>query len=214
MNFNLIDLEHWERKDCFNHFMTVAKSTYSLTVNMDITKLMAFIKTNNYRLYPTFTWIVTKALNQHVEFRTCFDYSHQLGYYDEISPCYSVLNEKTKIVDSITTPYSTQFKDFYHHMVMDLDNYKNSNIKPAFIPNFYLVSCLPWLSYTSFDVNNQSDFDFLLPMVTWGKYINQNNTILMPLTLQVHHAVADGYHCSLFYADVEEVLQNPDLYLK
>ncbi|WP_252241915.1 CatA-like O-acetyltransferase [Clostridium sp. ZBS18] len=36
----------------------------------------------------------------------------------------------------------------------------------------------------------------------------------MPLTLQVHHAVADGYHCSLFYSDVQQVLENPQNYIK
>ncbi|MBP3889085.1 MAG: chloramphenicol acetyltransferase CAT [Cellulosilyticum sp.] len=213
MNFTLIDMENWERKECFNHFMTVAKSTYSLTVNMDITYLMTFIKQHNLRLYPTFTWIITRALNQHVEFKTCYDLNHQLGYYDEISPCYSILDDQTKIMDSMTTPYDQNFKNFYIQMTTDLDNYKTSKHKTDFLPNFFLVSCLPWLSYTSFDVNNQSDYDFLLPMVTWGKYFEQQDKILMPLTLQVHHAVCDGYHCSLFYKDVETVLAHPEHYL-
>lgn len=36
----------------------------------------------------------------------------------------------------------------------------------------------------------------------------------MPLTMQIHHAAADGYHCSLFYSDVEEVLKRPEEYLE
>ena len=36
----------------------------------------------------------------------------------------------------------------------------------------------------------------------------------MPLTLQIHHAVADGYHCGLFFRDVEEMLRRPELFLK
>ena len=51
-------------------------------------------------------------------------------------------------------------------------------------------------------------------MVTWGKFFEENNKIIMPLTIQVHHAVADGYHCSLFFSDVEEISRNPEQYLK
>ena len=46
-NFKIIDMENWARKDCFNHFMNKTKSTYSITVNVDISNLMKFIKKNN-----------------------------------------------------------------------------------------------------------------------------------------------------------------------
>ncbi|MBE5960860.1 MAG: chloramphenicol acetyltransferase CAT [Lachnospiraceae bacterium] len=214
MKFTTIDLNEWERKDCFLHFISVAKCTYSLTVNVDITRLISFIKENNYRLYPSFTWIITKALNNHQEFKMSFDQDNNLGYYDEISPYYSVLNGKTKNMDSLYTSYDSEFKQFYKNMTEDMERYETYNSKSFPAKNFFIVSCLPWLNYTSFNVTNQGEQQFLSPMVTWGKYVKQGDKILMPLTLQVHHAVADGYHCSLFYHDVEEILQNPEAYLK
>ena len=36
----------------------------------------------------------------------------------------------------------------------------------------------------------------------------------MPVTIQIHHAAADGYHCSLFFSDVKEMCSNPGKYLK
>lgn len=214
MAFNLIDIETWERKDCYNHFMTIAKCSYCLTVNVDVTIFVKYITDNMYRLYPAFTWIVARAINNHVEFKMSVDRSGNLGFFDEISPDYSVLNNKTKIVDSLCTPYAAKFSQFYKNMTTDLDKYENSTIKTHPQTNFFLVSCLPWLSYSSFSITNHSDRQFLFPIVTWGKYFEQNDRIFMPLTLQIHHAVADGYHCSLFYKDVEQVLQNPEDYLK
>ena len=213
-NFKIIDMENWARKDCFNHFMNIAKSTYSLTVNVDISNLMKFIKKNNYRLYPVFTWIISRAINNTKEFKMGFNKEGQVGYFNEISPDYSVIDDKTKIMDSLCTPYNTSFKVFYKNMVEDLNNYKEKGIKPNNKCDFFLVSCIPWMSYTSFDVNNQSEFQFLFPMITWGKYFELNNKILMPLTLQIHHAAADGYHCSLFYNDVEKILKKPEEYLE
>ncbi|MEM1485141.1 CatA-like O-acetyltransferase [Oscillospiraceae bacterium PP1C4] len=214
MSFHLIDLENWERKDCFNHFMNIAKSTYSLTVNIDITKLIDFIKKNNYRLYPTFTWIVSKAVNNHMEFRMGFDSDRNLGYYDTIFPDYSVLNDKTKIMDSLCTAYEEEFVSFYNCMVSDMENYKSSGAHTQRHSNFFIVSCLPWLNYSAFTATNESEHQFLFPMVTWGKYIELDGKVLMPLTLQIHHAVADGYHCSLFYNNIEQITMNPEIYLK
>ena len=54
---------------------------------------------------------------------------------------------------------------------------------------------------------------FLFPMVTWGKYYEVNERVKLPLTLQIHHAVADGYHCSLFFEAVEQIVSNPGQYL-
>lgn len=213
-DFEIIDMETWDRKDCFNHFMTVAKSTYSLTVNVDITKLLAFIKEKNYRLYPSFTWIVSRAVNNNKEFRLGFNEQGRLGYFKEISPDYAVIDDKTKIMDSLCTAYDNRFKVFYENMVNDLDNYQEKKIITNYNPNFFIVSCIPWFSYTSFNINNQSDAQFLFPMITWGKYFKQGDKVLMPLTLQVHHAAADGYHCSLFYNDVEKVLKNPEIYIE
>ena len=212
MIFNKLDLENWERRDVFNHFTTIAKSSYSLTVNIDVTKLLSYIKRNNLRFYPTFTWIVTKAINNQLEFKMGFDEKKNLGYYDVIYPAYAVFNEKTKIADSLCTEYTDDFNAFYNKMISDMDSFEKFGIRSNRHPNTFIVSCVPWLSYSSFTTNNESDNMFLFPMVVWGKYFEQGDKILMPLTLQIHHAVADGYHCSLFYKDIEDIINTLEMY--
>ena len=55
MNFELIDMEHWDRAECYQHFTTVAKSTYSITVDLDITELFRYVREKNVRFFPAFT---------------------------------------------------------------------------------------------------------------------------------------------------------------
>ena len=40
MAFQLIDLENWERREFYEHFIKEVVCTYSVVVNMDITNLM------------------------------------------------------------------------------------------------------------------------------------------------------------------------------
>ncbi|URZ07052.1 CatA-like O-acetyltransferase [Clostridium felsineum] len=215
MKFNIIDMDNWDRKECFNHFFNYAKSTYSITVNVDITELCNYIRENKLRFYPTFTWIVSKAINNYQEFKMAFDKEGRLGFFDEIGPSYSVLNDKTKVMSDLYTTFSNNFLRFYVNMTNHLDKYKkNTDFITELQENFFIVSCLPWLNYTSFNVNNEGSSPFLFPMVTWGKFFDKDNRVLIPLTIQVHHAVADGYHCSLFFSDVNRMVSNPKQYLR
>lgn len=214
MEFKIIDLENWERAECFQHFSTVAKSTYSLTAEVDITNLMKYIRKKGLRLFPTFTWLVTYALNQQEVFRMGYDENGNLGIWDEIYPDYSVLNEKTKNMDSLCTPYESSFALFYEAMCRDTKAYKEEGKGTKKYPNFFVASCLPWLKYTSFTATNESSYTFLFPMVTWGKYVEVQERVIMPLTLQIHHAAADGYHCAKFFQQIDEMISNLEYYLE
>lgn len=213
-NFKLVDMEKWERAECFQHFSTIAQSTYSITVEIDITELFRYIKEHNLRLFPTFTWIITTAINKQPEFRMGYDQNERLGVWDSIYPDYSVLDDKTKIMDSLCTPYDSSFSVFYGKMCHDTDMFKEHRKRTETYPNIFIASCIPWLKYSSFTASNESNYTFFFPMVTWGKYEKIDEKVKIPLTLQIHHAVADGYHCSLFYEEVENMVQNPEKYLK
>ena len=55
MEFKVIDMDNWSRKETFEHFSTVAKSTYSLTVKVDVTNLVEKIKKENIAAVVTQT---------------------------------------------------------------------------------------------------------------------------------------------------------------
>ena len=49
-----------------------------------------------------------------------------------------------------------------------------------------------------FNINVFDDGKFLLPIFTMGKYFERDGKRLLPLAIQVHHAVCDGYHIGVF----------------
>lgn len=49
-------------------------------------------------------------------------------------------------------------------------------------------------TFTSFNINVFGDGKYLLPIFTLGKYFEENEKRMIPLAIQVHHAVCDGYH--------------------
>ena len=73
-------------------------------------------------------------------------------------------------------------------------------------PNTFDVSCLPWVRYRSFDMHIFDSGTYLAPVVTWGKYEREGDRTVLPVSLNIHHAVADGFHLSRFFLELQELL--------
>lgn len=44
------------------------------------------------------------------------------------------------------------------------------------------------------------------PRINWGKYVTRDGRTTLPVTLTVHHALADGLHISRFFLNLEKEL--------
>lgn len=51
---------------------------------------------------------------------------------------------------------------------------------------------------------------FLAPAITWGEYEMLQGRYMMPLTMNIHHAVADGFHLCRFFNEVQELINTLD----
>ena len=86
MAFQLIDLENWERREFYEHFISEVVCTYSAVVNLDITNL------KGQKLYPAMIWLLTKTVNDMPEFRTSLT-PEGLGIYDDMLTKNSITNK-------------------------------------------------------------------------------------------------------------------------
>jgi chloramphenicol O-acetyltransferase type A len=69
---------------------------------------------------------------------------------------------------------------------------------------FYSV--LPWLSFTGFkNAHHHIEMDHFPRMVT-GKPYQQGKDWYMPLSIEVHHALADGRHVAAVFNGLQEIL--------
>lgn len=202
MSFHLIDFKTWERKEFYEHFIKEVVCTYSATVNLDITNL------KKYRLYPTIIWLLTKTVNQMPEFRTALT-DDGIGIYDEMNPAYTIFNEKNKNFSGIWTEFNPDYNIFLNSYIADIEKYSSSvnfSPKPDRPLNSFDISMIPWVTFTSFNINVFDSGKYLLPIFTLGKYFEENEKRIIPLSIQVHHAVCDGYHIGKFTEILQEYI--------
>lgn len=52
-----------------------------------------------------------------------------------------------------------------------------------------------------------------MPIITIGKYDKNENKIVLPITIQIHHAVCDGFHVAKFINKLQEWCNEPEKHL-
>ena len=205
--YTKIDLNEWKRGKLFQNYIDNMRIVMSLTVDIDVTKLTKFTKNNDLKFYPVMMWIVSKVVNAHDEFKYGWDNNGNLIRWNFISPSYTEFHKEDENFTKLSTVYCDNIFEFYNQFMLDREKFKN---KRAFVENqplnFFDVSCLPWVKYNHFDVHVFDEGKFLAPVVTWGKYELEQEKYIMPLTMNIHHAVADGFHLSRFFNEVQELI--------
>ena len=194
MAFQLIDIETWERREFYEHFIKEVVCSFSVTVNLDITRL------KEERLYPAMIWLLTKTVNEMPEFRMSLT-KEGLGVYDSMHPMYTVFNKENKNFSGIWSYFSDDYSTFLRIYEADVSEYAHSTRytpKAGTPENAFNISMVPWLEFTSLNLNVYDEGRFLLPIFTMGKYFERDGKRLLPLAIQIHHAVCDGYHVGLF----------------
>lgn len=207
MKFNKISFQDWKRKEQFEHYQSNIPCTYSMTVKLDITKLIH----TRQKLYPTMLYTLAQAVNRHEEFRTSFDTDGNIGVFDTMHPCYTVFHKETETFSNIWTPFTDNYSEFltmYENDIRIYGNVEKMNAKPDEPPNTFPVSMIPWESFESINLNLQKGYDYLTPIFTIGKYYQESNLYYIPLAIQVHHAVCDGFHVCRLVQELREFLSS------
>ena len=205
MEYRNVEFEVWNRKDLFQFYIQRMRMVMSLTVEMDVTPLVAFAKRQGMKFYPLMIWGVSKVVNAHDEFKYGWDPQGKLIQWASVWPSYADFHPEDGNFTKMVTPFSEDLFAFHARFLQDRVEYRDRRgILAHQPPNFFDVSCLPWVRYQHFDVHVFDEGTFLAPVITWGRYEKEQGKLVMPLTMNIHHAVADGFHLSRFFREVQD----------
>ncbi len=209
--FKPIDTSSWKRKPYFDHYFSQIRCTYSITVNIDITNVLSFKDRNKVKLYPLLIYVISKAVNKYEEFRTAINDRGEIGIWETLSPCYTVFHKDSESFSNIWTEWNDDLNLFLSNFEQDSKRFgqiDRIDAKPNTPANVFPISSLPWTTFTGFNLNIFADGTYLLPIFTYGKYFKDGNRYLIPLSIQVHHAVCDGFHVSRLINEIQQECSN------
>lgn len=202
-----INLNTWPRSELFRFYIDEMRIVMSLTVDIDITPLRCFVKAHGLKFYPTMIWVVATIINAHDEFKYGWDDAGNLIKWTSVSPSYAHFHKTDERFTKMVTPFTADLFDFHARFLHDRARCDSlRGIVGHQPPNFFDVTCLPWVHYRHFDLHVFDEGRFLAPVVSWGKFDNEGGRSVMPMTMNIHYAVADGYHLSRFFTEVQMMI--------
>lgn len=200
-SYTPIDLDAWPRREHFHYYRNFVKCSYSVTVRIDITSLLRFSHANHYRFYGCSIYLFARTVNEMPEMRMMLTPKGTPGIWDVVHPNFTVFHKDDHTFSDLWTTYDDDFSVFYQNFEQVLATYgdihgiKGRSDQPA---NFFCVSCVPWMDFTACSTSASGDPN-LFPIFTYGKYTEENGRFIVPVTLTISHAAADGYHASQFF---------------
>ena len=207
--FTLYD-HTWPRSSHFAYYTKgFVKSVNSITVRVDVTQFLARTKQKGLKFFPAFTAVTGQVIAALPEMCTNVDSDGNPGYYSYLNPNFTIFHEDDKTFSDVWSQYDADFDTFYQNLLTDVETYKDKKgikVKDGQPRNFFCISCVPWLSYESYCPVNYGGSPNLFPIITFGKYTEENGRLTLPFSLTISHACMDGYHLSLFFQKLQEAL--------
>ncbi|MEE1032189.1 MAG: CatA-like O-acetyltransferase [Ruminococcus sp.] len=213
--FHPIDYNAWDRKEIYEAFDGYL---YCLTVEVDVTHFLRILKEKQYKFYPSICYCIAKTVNENQDYRYA-KIDGVIGYWDQVQAHYTLLRKNSNhLFTHQRTLYSDDFSTFYQQFLEDKEKAENGdslyfdksgardNVHISIMPNTS-HSGLSYSKPTSFTNYGTPNTSFV-PFVMIGKYHEVNGQMKMPVTVEFHHAVNDGYHAEQFFQKFEACLQN------
>ncbi len=211
--FTPVDYARWPRRPWFEHYMHTSRCNYSLTWELDVTALVPRLKQRGQRFYPAMLYMLATVVNRHAEFRTALGPDGLPGVFSHMEVSYTLFRPESETFTVLWTAYNPDFAAFAEKFRRDAARWGGENAvlaKPEMPQNVFDVSSIPWITFTGFNLNLFSKGEHLLPIFTFGRYREQGEKILLPVSMQLHHAVCDAYHAARFAGEVQALAARPD----
>ncbi|MDY5940223.1 MAG: CatA-like O-acetyltransferase, family 3 [Eubacteriales bacterium] len=211
MAYKVIDQNTYYRKDIFRHFSEDCKCSTSMTARMDVSALVRYSKKTGTRFYLNFLYLLSKVLNSRDDYKMGYLWqTKELICYDTVHPTQYVFHEDTETCSPVYSTYYADHDTFYKAALEDMERAKKTRVYGLDMenhPNWFDASYIPWLSYDSLNIELPDGHLFFAPIINWGKYREENNRLVMPVSVRLNHAIADGYLVAKVFRLLEQEIK-------
>lgn len=207
-----IDLDTWTRRETFEYYREQVPCTYAVTVEIDVTSLLAPLRRTRRKTYLAQVWAIANAVNRRREFRMALSEAGAPAAWPAVHPAFTVFNAVNETFATVWSEYDSDFAAFHDRtadVLADAASATTMFPQGELPPDVFDVSSLPWTHFTGFMLQIDGGTRHLLPIFTIGRYVERDGRTFMPLAVQVHHASADGFHTARLVDDIRELMAEP-----
>ncbi|WP_066629334.1 chloramphenicol acetyltransferase [Labilibacter marinus] len=205
-----INLNTWNRKEHFDFFSQFKEPFFGIVADVDCTKAYESVKNAGISFYAWYMHKSLLAVNTIPEFK-CRIINQQPMVYDEVHVAGTTIRDDETFGFTFV-PYSSDFNTFQNNLKSESQRVKvssglglNDNTARVDVIHY---STLPWINFSSLTHARSGVHPDSIPKITFGKAVLKNGIMMLPVAINVHHALMDGIHVNKFLEKFEELLND------
>lgn len=210
--YRVIDRSTWPRREQFELFKGFGFPYFSVTTEIDITAYRRALPRGGH-----FTLGIVHALaaaaNSVPPFRQRIR-GEDVIEFEVVHPSIILLNDEEAFRFCVL-PFAAEYVRFTEGASERMERARaaSSMFDVADQEDFLFLTSLPWISFHGVTHAVPTPSADSVPRIAWGKAREVNGQVLLPLNVQVHHALVDGLHAARFFERAEAILQDADSWL-
>lgn len=203
-----IDVETWNRKDLFRFFRGFEQPHFNITANVDVSRLKEFTKKESLSFSLSALHSAVKSANSIPEFRTRI-IDGKVVEFGIVHGSQPIMLEDESFLFCLYE-YCEDVHDFDRNGRVAAEQCKSAGMldgNPERLDQIFF-SVIPWVSFTSFKNAQRRDDAETVPRIVFGKVFERDGRHLMPVSVEVHHALVDGLHVGRFFERFQNTLDS------
>jgi chloramphenicol O-acetyltransferase type A len=205
----IIPLEGWNREETFRFFSTFKQPFFNVHTEIDITPLYQYCKANGLSISLAYMYATLQAARATQNF--CYRIENsQVVQYNGLDLSSTVLKDDNNIAFT-HFPYHEKLEDFCREGAAIIAEVKKSRkLFNGYQGNDLLhMTTLPWFTYKGMEhAFSLTHEETGVPRIGYGRLEFKEDKVMLPMSIALHHALADGYHMHLFLQEMETVISN------
>lgn len=201
-----INISEWNRKDHYHFFSQFEEPFFGVTVQIDCTEAYRQSKKNNQSFFLYYLYRALQAANTVEAFRYRI-INGKVYLFEQVNASPTISRPDNTFGFSYID-YEEDENSFYENAKQTIrDVQRSKGLKPAISgENVIHFSAVPWLDFTSISHARSFTFPDSCPKISFGKMTDKDGVKTMPVSVHVHHGLADGYHVGLFVAQFQRLM--------
>ncbi len=210
MKYKKLDLNKWSRVKQFEFFKKYDNPFFNICSSIDVTELHNACHECQISFSTAMLFASIDTANKTKEFRYRL-YQGDVIEFDSIYAGSTILNDDNTF-SFCYFDYDGDFTSFNKNAKQQIDNTKKGILDFDGKNNDLGIihySVIPWISFTSFSNPRNYKTNDSIPKIVFGKYYEKKGRVLMPISIEVHHALMDGFHLGLYLTKLQNLLDKP-----
>jgi len=206
-----LDLDKWPRRDTYEFFRHFDKPYFNVCVQLNVSRLITVCRRERLSSFLAYHYLALRVANEIQEF-------HYRLRDDRVLIHPRIHGGSTLLLPNETFSfvyfdYYDVFKTFATETDRAIKEVRTGD--GAFLPRddhdaLIHFTTLPWIAFTSFSHARNWGRDDSVPKIAFGRFNEMAGNTFLPMSVEVHHALMDGFHVGRFINKLEDAVFKPE----